>query len=448
MLKDGYKIVALLGKKGFKSYLVGGCVRDLLMKRPLTDIDITTPATPDQVMEIFAGEEVYAIPTGLEHGTVTVVSNGNNIEVTTFRTDISPDGRRSGVRFGKSLEEDLLRRDFTMNAIAYSPADDACIDPFDGRADIEKELIRAVGTPLKRFREDYLRMIRAHRFEAVLEFEIEAETLMALKEAAAEKWQRAISIERIREEINKCFRQAKSPSLMIEGMRHSGILESILPELTRCCGFEQNRHHEFDIYTHTLRTLDALPKEFWLIRWAALLHDLGKVDTCENYGPDSTFYGHERVSAEAGKRIMKRLKFGSAATEHVVNLVKHHMYNYTEEMRDAAVRRFVAAVGEDNVKDLCELRRADSVAKSAGPSPYDRAEQMSVLKRIERLAADDRVFKIKDLAIGGRDVMEIKKIPPSSRVGEILRRLHEIVLDDPSRNTKEELRRVLESMQI
>lgn len=446
MLKDGNKIIESLGDKGFKSYLVGGCVRDSLMNRPLTDIDITTAATPDQVMEIFSAEEVYTVPTGLEHGTVTIVVNGNNIEVSTFRTDITSDGRRSEVRFGNTLEEDLLRRDFTMNAIAYSPIDDAYIDPFDGQEDIKLGLIRAVGTPVKRFREDYLRMIRAHRFEATLEFQIEPETYMALKETVDEKWQQAISIERIRDEINKCLKWAEKPSLMIEGMRRSGILESVIPELMRCCDFEQNKYHEFDLYIHTLRTLDAVPREFYLIRWAALFHDLGKVDTCEHYGPDATFYGHEKISVEAGRKIMKRLKFSKASMDHVLNLVKYHMYGYSEEMGDAAVRRFVAAVGKENVEDLCILRLADRMAKSDKLSYDDETNQRAVLRRLDRMAADNKVFKIKDLAIGGRDIMEIKKIPGSPRVGEILCQLHEIVLDDPTKNTMDTLRKVVEEI--
>lgn len=448
MLKDGHNIIALLKAKGFDSYLVGGSVRDLIMNRPLTDIDITTAATPHQVMEIFSDQEIFAIPTGLDHGTVTVIVNGNNIEVTTFRTDISPDGRRTEVRFGKTVEEDLLRRDFTINAIAYNPAKNSYIDPFNGQSDINKRLIKAVGTPAKRFREDYLRMFRAHRFEAVLEFKIDPDTLIALKDAAGEKWQNLIAIERIREEINKCFKQAKTPSLMIEGMRKSGILESVLPELTRCYGFEQNRYHEFDIYTHTLRTIDAVSKDFFLIRWAALIHDLGKVNTCENYGPEANFYGHEKISYEMGSRILKRLKLGNTATKYILNLVKYHMYNYLEEMRDAAVRRLVAAVGEENMEAFCRLRLADSLAKTSKPPSDDEEGQKALLKRVRQLAAHDKVFKIKDLAIGGKEIMEIKNIKTSPKVGEILHQLHEIVLDDPSKNTREILVKILNEINM
>jgi len=440
--------VALLESKGFKSYLVGGCVRDLIMKRPLTDIDITTDATPDQVMDIFAGREIFAIPTGLDHGTVTVVVNGNNIEVTTFRTGVSSDGRKSKVGFGKTLEEDLLRRDFTINAIAFNPTENSYIDPYGGQRDIKKGLIKAVGTPLKRFREDYLRMFRAHRFEAVLEFTMAPETLAAVKSAAGEKWQKVISVERIREEINKCFKQAKAPSIMIEGMRKSGILESVLPELTRCRGFEQNRHHEFDIYTHTLHTIDAVPKGSSLIRWAALIHDLGKVDACENYGPEATFYGHEKISYEMGRKILKRMKFGNTAAKHILNLVKHHMYNYVEGMRDASVRRLAAAVGEENMEDFCMLRRADSTAKTNGFSPDSEGNEKTLLERVRKIAADDKLFKIRDLAIGGREIMEIKNINASPEVGAMLRRLHEMVLDDPSKNTREILVKIVKDTDL
>lgn len=396
-------------------------------------------------MAIFSMEDVYTVPTGLEHGTVTVVLNGANFEITTFRTDTTHDGRRCEVEFGASLEEDLLRRDFTMNAVAYDPSVEAFIDPFGGKIDIEKQLIRAVGYPIMRFREDYLRMIRAHRFEATLEFNIESKTHTALKEAASEGWQAVVSIERIREEINKCFKQAGRPSLMIEGMRKSGILEQVLPELTRCFGFEQNKHHEFDIYEHTLRMLDAVPRDFPLIRWAALFHDLGKVDTCENYGVNATFYSHEKVSAEASSRIMQRMKFGNAASACIINLVKHHMYNYSEDMRDASIRRMVATVGEENIKGLCELWKADKSAKSSAPLPPDY-NPYALLERLERMSADQRVFKIKDLAIGGRDVMAVKGIPPSPAVGDILSRLHDMVLEDPSLNTREKLCKIVAEM--
>lgn len=445
MLKDGLRIIAKLNEKGFKSYLVGGCVRDMIMKRPMSDIDITTPATPDEVKSIFATDNIYTIPTGLEHGTVTVVLNGANFEITTFRTDTAHDGRHCEVEFGTSLEDDLLRRDFTMNAVAFDPAIDDFIDPFGGRSDIEHRLIRAVGNPIERFREDYLRMIRAHRFEASLEFEIESRTFTALKEAAGEAWQGIIAIERIREEINKCFKQAERPSLMLEGMRKSGILEQVLPEFTRCFGFEQNRHHEFDIYEHTLRTLDTVPREFPLIRWAALFHDLGKVDACENYGVNATFYEHEKVSSDIAAGIMQRMKFANSAAAEITNLVKHHMYHYSEDIRDASVRRMIVAVGEEKIKDLCELWRADKSAKSSIPLSSDY-NPYALLERLERMSAEQRVFKIKDLAIGGRDVMAVKGIPPSPAVGDILSKLHDMVLEDPSLNTREKLCEIVDSM--
>ncbi|MFQ5329364.1 MAG: CCA tRNA nucleotidyltransferase, partial [Thermodesulfobacteriota bacterium] len=271
MLNDTKKIIEILAENGFDSYFVGGCVRDMIMKRAMTDIDITTAALPDDIMRVFPQENIYAVPTGLEHGTVTVVYNGLNVEVTTFRKDVSTDGRRSTVEFGTSLEEDLLRRDFTMNAIAYCPQDDVFIDPFGGRADIRRNTIRAVGVPIDRFREDYLRMLRAHRFESVLEFVIEGATWEALVSAASEEWCKVISVERIREEINKCFKTADKPSIMFEGMRKSDLLQHILPELLQCYGFEQNRYHEYNLYDHTLRTVDGVPKERHLVRWSALL---------------------------------------------------------------------------------------------------------------------------------------------------------------------------------
>jgi len=336
-----------------------------------------------------------------------------NVEVTTFRRDVSTDGRRSTVEFGTSLEEDLLRRDFTMNAIAYCPQDGAFIDPFGGRADIESKTIRAVGVASDRFREDYLRMFRAHRFEAVLEFLIEGATWEALVSAASEKWFGVISVERIREEINKCFKAAHKPSIMLEGMRKSGLLRKVLPELLHCVAFEQNRYHEYDLYYHTLRTVDEVPKERHLIRWSALLHDLGKVAACKNYGPDSTFHGHERDSVEIARNIMGRFKFGNNDTSTVLNLVKHHMRNYSDSMKDSSVRRLVGAVGINNIEALCTLWSADKRAKGHNEAPCSTIDAYAVLKRLEKMKAEEKVFGMKDLHISGKEVMEIKRLSPS-----------------------------------
>ncbi|MEE9614194.1 MAG: HD domain-containing protein [Thermodesulfobacteriota bacterium] len=446
MLEGARSIIDMLHEKGFESFLVGGCVRDLLMKRVQSDVDIATGARPEEVMEIFSGEEFFSVPTGLAHGTVTVVLGGINFEVTTFRRELSTDGRRATVEFGTSMEEDLARRDFTINAIAFCPRTGRYIDPFGGREDIGKKLIRAVGVPLERFREDYLRIFRAHRFEAALEFAIDGPTREAIKSAASEEWERVVSPERIREEITRCFKQAEAPSIMLEGMRESGMLERLFPELMRCPGFEQNRHHEYDLYCHTLLTVDATPRTRPLVRWAALFHDLGKVDACENYGPGATFYGHERISEELARGIMSRLRFGNSDKARVLNLVRHHLFHYTDDMKGPALRRLVASVGEENVEELCILKHADRIAKSSGPAPDYEEGAGAILKRLERMAAEEKLFKIKDLAISGKDVMEIKGMGPSREVGEILKALYETVLEDPAKNTKEKLKKMVEEM--
>ena len=447
MLEKGQQIIEALERAGFAAYLVGGCVRDFFMGRPVSDIDITTAATPEEVKAIFRHEAVYATPVGFRHGSVVVVRNGVHFEITTFRTGLS------SAAFGTSLEEDLLLRDFTMNAIAFSLREKRYIDPSGGRRDIENKIIRAVGVPLERFREDYLRMLRGHRFEAVLGFTMEEKTRAALLKGASEEWEEAVAVERVRDEMNRCFAGAEKPSIMLEGMRQSGLLEKLLPELLRCYGVEQNRYHELDLYYHTLRSVDEVP---WdgrtLIRWAALFHDLGKVDACANYGPDATYYGHEDISVEITRRVMKRLKFGTGDTVAVVNLVKHHMYHYADEMKDASVRRLVAKVGADNVEDLCALKGADSRAKyrhptlELEPEPESDRDATALLRRIERMATEERLFSIKDLAISGREIMEIKKIPPSPQVGEILRRLYDVVLDDPGKNSNEALRKIADDL--
>ncbi len=446
MLNKARKIIEILDKKGHRSFFVGGCVRDMVMNKPIADIDITTSARPEDVMKIFPEEEIYAVPTGLEHGTVTIVYNGLNIEVTTFRRDVSTDGRRSTVEFGTSLEEDLLRRDFTINAIAYCPKLKRYIDPFGGMEDIKGRVIRAVGLPFDRFREDYLRMIRAHRFEATLEFAIAEATREALARAAREDWLGIISVERIRDEINKCFKQAESPSIMFEGMRKSGILKMILPDLDSCFGFEQNKYHEYDLYRHTLLTIDAAPKDKYLIRWSALLHDLGKVPACENYGPDATFYKHEIDSMEISGKLMKRLRFSKDETAIVLNLVRHHMFQYSDDMKDSSVRRFVASVGVENLEDICTLLYADRLAKGRSIDPKTLADATAILNRLEKMSANEKVFRLKDLAIDGKEVMDIRKIPPSPEVGSILKKLYENVLEDTTLNTNERLKSMVEGM--
>lgn len=446
MLNKARKIIDILDKRGHRSFFVGGCVRDRIMGKPIVDIDITTSARPEEVMKIFPEEEIYAVPTGLEHGTVTIVYNGLNIEVTTFRRDVSTDGRRSTVEFGTSLEEDLLRRDFTINAIAYCPKLKKHIDPYGGMEDIKGRVIRAVGSPLDRFREDYLRMLRAHRFEATLEFTIEESTREALARAAREDWQGIISVERIRDEINKCFKQAERPSIMLEGMRKSGILKMILPDLDSCFGFEQNKYHEYDLYHHTLLTIDAVPKEDYLIRWSALLHDLGKVPACKNYGPDSTFYKHEIDSTEISGKIMKRLRFSRNETTTVLNLIRHHMFQYSIDMKDSSIRRFVASVGIENLNDLCTLLYADRLAKGRSISPETLLGATAILGRLEKMSAQEKIFKLKDLAIGGKEVMDIRKIPSCPEVGKVLKKLYEFVLEDTTLNTNERLKSMVESI--
>jgi poly(A) polymerase/tRNA nucleotidyltransferase (CCA-adding enzyme) len=446
MLNKTQKIIEILDKRGHRSYFVGGCVRDMIMGKPITDIDITTSARPEEVMKIFPEEEIYAVPTGLEHGTVTIVYHGLNIEVTTFRRDVSTDGRRSTVEFGTSLEEDLLRRDFTINAIAYCPKLKRHIDPYGGMEDIKGRVIRAVGLPLDRFREDYLRMIRAHRFEATLEFTIEEATRDALTRAAGEDWLGIISIERIRDEINKCFKQAERPSVMLEGMRKSGILKMILPDLERCFGFEQNKYHEYDLYHHTLLTIDAVPKESYLIRWSALLHDLGKIVACENYGPDATFYKHEIDSVDISQKIMKKLKFSRNDRITVLNLVRHHMFQYSIDMKDSSIRRFIASVGIEKIEDLCTLVYADRLAKGQSIDQKTLLGATAILGRLEKMSAQEKIFKLKDLAIGGKEVMNIRKISASPEVGTILKKLYENVLEDTTLNTKERLKSMVESI--
>jgi len=418
---------------GHQAYLVGGALRDVLLGRAGDELlDVATDRRPEEVMALFPRIE----PIGIAHGTVLVVLDGLGFECTTFRREGAyADARHpDGVEFTTDLRADLARRDFTVNALAYDPLSGVLVDFHGGLCDIERRRLRAVGEPLARFREDALRPVRAARFVATLEFELEPATRAALGGVVDRA--RLVAPERVRVELVKLM-AARRPSVGLELLREAGLLELWMPELTRCHAVPQNRWHAYDVYTHSLETCDHAPRIKAVVRWAALLHDIGKPDTRVERRGDGTFYGHELAGAELAGRLLERLRFPGALRAEIVHLVREHMFDYRAEWSDAAVRRWVRRVGEEAVADLFDLRIADLLGnglKTGFPA------QLEALRcRIERVLTGSLTLRVGDLAVDGRDVMESLGLGPGPAVGEALEALLEEVVEEPGRNTRERL---------
>jgi len=434
------EVIRRLGSSSHQAYVVGGGLRDVLLGRPVADWDVATDATPDEVMRLFP----RTVPTGKAHGTVTVLTEKAGVEVTTFRSEGGyADGRHPDtVSYIDRVEDDLARRDFTVNAMAFDPVAGTFVDPFGGKKDLAAAVIRAVGDPVERFSEDGLRPLRAIRLAATLGFDIEPRTLEAI-EACKEKVS-LVAAERVRDELLKILR-AERPSKAFDLMRRTSLLSRILPELDEGVGVPQNRFHAYDVYYHSLMTCDAASPEKPLVRLAALLHDVGKPATREESAGDATFYNHEKVGADMADTALRRLRFSRADREHVVRLIRHHMFHYTPEWTDAALRRFVRKVGEENLADLFDLRIADRLGNGLKQGFPVNVEEMR--KRIDALLRESRALKVSDLAVSGEDVMRELGIGPGPRVGAVLKRLLEAVLDDPSLNEREKLLRMLRELE-
>lgn len=440
---DVLGICRRLREAGHAAFIVGGSVRDLLIGRAPGDFDVATSALPEATMDIFGAR--YAIPTGLQHGTVTVLAGKRHVEVTTFRGEgVYLDGRRpSSVTFGATLDEDLARRDFTMNAIALDPVSGKLFDPFDGQGDIVRKIVRAVGDPVLRFTEDGLRPMRAVRQAAQLGFALDPDTQAAIPRTFDSF--RKVSAERIRDELRKLLLSPR-PSVGLELMRVTGLLAEVLPELLPTIGCIQNRFHKHDVYQHILATVDAAGSDF-IVRMAALLHDLGKPQTQaprEDAPGEYSFFRHEQVGVDIAEAICTRLKLSAAERSTICALVAGHMFFYAPDWTDGTVRRFVKRVGPDLVPALFALREADVASRGRGEDP--QCETRDLRERIAKVAAEDAALRVTDLAIDGKDVMRILGIPPSRRVGEILEQLLEKVLDDPKLNDRDTLESLVRAM--
>ncbi len=430
------RVVQALGRlraDGHQAYLVGGTVRDVLMGRPdRMPMDVATDRPPGEVRALFPRVE----PIGIEHGTVLVLLEEVTLECTTFRREAAyRDARHpDAVTFTADLRADLARRDFTVNAMAFDPWSGALVDPTGGLADLEGRCLRAVGDPLARFREDALRPLRAARFAATLGLELAPATRAALGGVVDRA--RLVALERVRGELVRLM-AAPRPSVGFEHLREAGLLGLWLPELARTYGVPQNRWHAHDVYLHSLLSCDHAPAAKPAVRWAALLHDIGKPDTRVERRGEGTFYQHERVGSDLADRLLERLRFPAAERAAIVHLVREHMFDYRAQWSDAAVRRWLRRVGEEAVADLFDLRIADMLGNGLKTGFPGQLEPLR--RRIERVRAEAHALHVCDLAVDGADVMRALGIGPGPEVGAALAGLLEEVLEDPARNTRERL---------
>lgn len=436
--EDVLDICRRLREKGKRGWIVGGCVRDLLRGAAAKDWDVATDARPEEVMTYFR----RVIPTGIQHGTVTVLQRGAHYEVTTLRGDGAySDGRRpDSVEFVSEIEADLARRDFTFNAIAIDPIDGHVIDPWGGQRDLAARVIRAVGDADERFVEDGLRVLRAARFAATLECTIDAATEQAMGHARSLATFRKVSAERVREEWLKSMR-AKAPSVAFEVMRRTEILAITCPELMESVGCEQNRFHSYDVWGHAMACLDAAPGDP-VLRIAALLHDVAKPRTraLSEKTQDYTFYEHERVGAEMVEPILMRLRFSNDERRIVGSLVRHHLVCYSEDWTDAAVRRWIRRVTPELAPRLYQLAIADAHGKGPDKDAASDIANIAALEaRVARLVAAGAALTTKDLAIDGHGLMRELGLPPGPILGRILAYLVEVVTDEPEANERANL---------
>jgi tRNA nucleotidyltransferase (CCA-adding enzyme) len=436
-----FELCQRLADRGYRGWVVGGSVRDALacqfgQSRAVgTDWDVATSATPDQVMRTFR----RVIPTGIAHGTVTVLLSDDKIELTTLRGEASySDGRHpDSVTFVQDITADLARRDFTVNAIAFDPLDQSLIDPFAGLDDLQACTLRAVGDPALRFGEDGLRVLRAARFSATLEFDIEPATLSAIRPSLASY--RKVSPERIRDEWQKALR-ARRPSRAFEVMLDHGMLEITAPELAKMAGCVQNRHHAYDVWTHTLHVLDGVAEHPLELTLAALLHDVGKPLTRAVHPTtgDYTFYHHEQVGAKVSDDLLRRLRLANSTREEVTELVRHHLVVYDPSWTNAAVRRWLKRVTPQRWRSVIALARADVGAKGRDvPDEIERLAQLAA--HVERVIAEGAALTTRDLEINGSDLMTHLAIKPGPVIGRLLAQLLEDVIEHPEFNQRERL---------
>jgi len=447
-------IIKGLKKAGFEAYVVGGCVRDLLLGIEPEDWDIATNAKPEKIGKIFLRSFADN-----KFGTVTVLTGSESprlkeVEITPYRIDEKYTDKRhpDKIRWAETIEEDLARRDFTINAMAVGFKSEArstksetnpklkiinskffLIDPFGGQKDLEAKIIRAVGNPEDRLSEDALRMLRAARFVATLSFEIEKKTAQAIKKNAL--WLQAISKERIRDELLKIIMSERAAETL-ELLRKLSLLKYIIPELEEGYKVTQNKHHIYDCYEHSLLSLKyAAEKNFnKYVRLASLFHDIAKPRTKRGEGPNATFYGHEILGAKMTVQILNRLRFSKKDIEKITKLVRYHLFYYhPDEVGESSVRRLVRQVGPENMEELLQVRMADRIGSGVPKAePYKLRHLRYVIEKVSRDPISVKMLKVK-----GSDIIKILDIKPGPKVGQILDILLSYVLEDPKKNKKE-----------
>jgi putative nucleotidyltransferase with HDIG domain len=455
-------VTETIEKAGFEVFLVGGCVRDLIMEREPKDWDITTNAKPEEIIPLFEktiyensfGTVGVCIPTQdsmpkVTHETdidVSCVTKYDIVEVTPYRQEAKYSDFRhpDEVKFSQNVEDDLKRRDFTINALAYSPDKGHFIDLFDGIKDIKDKVIKAVGEPDDRFQEDALRMLRAVRFSTQLNFAISYETMQAVVDNSA--LIKNISFERIRDEFVKII-MSENPSMGIILLQKLNLLKYIIPELEEGIGCIQGGAHKYDVWEHLLQALDHASKKGWglEIRLSALFHDIGKPKSRRPGNKKAyTFYGHEVIGERMVKQIMERLKFPKKTNELVTKLVRGHMFfSDTETITLSAVRRVVQNVGKEHIWDLMNVRECDRVGMAKKEAPYRLRKYHAMIEEILR-----DPISVSQLAIDGEYMINVLHMKPGPRMGWILSALLEEVLDDPTKNTKEHLAELVKSLDM
>lgn len=444
--KEVTMTLAVLQNAGYEAFLVGGCVRDLILGVPPKDYDITTTATPEEIVSLFPKTfyendygTVGVVTCGEELGITCVDETVKVIEVTPYRLEgeYSDNRHPDEVKWSKNIEDDLKRRDFTVNAIAYNPITGEVVDPFDGQTDLKNKVIRAVGAPDARFREDALRLMRAIRFVAQLDFDLDPVTRESIEHNADLLGN--ISRERIRDEFVKLV-MTDSPMYGISLLEKTGLLRYIVPELERGIGVEQNQAHRFDVWEHNLRTLQHAADKKWPlhIRLSAIFHDISKPET-RRYSKekhDYTFYGHDVVGGRVTREIMERLKFPKDLIDKVSMFVRWHMFfSDTEQITLSAVRRLITNVGKENIWELINLRICDRVGTGR---PKEEPYRLRMYESMVEQALQDPI-SLKMLKTDGKRIMDVTQETPGPKIGYVLHALFDEVLEDPAKNTEEYL---------
>ena len=420
-------IIDNLEKNGFEAYAVGGCVRDILLGKTPQDWDICTSALPEQTMKCFEGRHI--IETGLKHGTVTLMLNHKPFEITTYRIDgIYSDNRRPDkVEFVSDVKEDLSRRDFTINAMAYNPKT-GIADFFDGVKDLNNGVIKCVGNAGRRFQEDALRIMRALRFAAVLNFKIDAETSKAMFDNR--KLLKNIASERIAVELNKLI-VGNNVRVLISA--HLPVISEVIPELTETAGFEQhNRYHCYDVLEHILISVESAPRDV-NIRLTMLFHDIAKPLCYTEANGTGHFYGHAKLSADIAGKILSRLKYDNNTIRTVKELVFYHDSDIKPERK--YIKRWLNKIGEERLRQLIDVKKADDTAKAEKYRQKSFAVLDKILSIINEIIEQGQCFALKDLAIDGRDLIDLG-IKEGSEIGYILKRLTDMVVDEQIENDR------------